>query len=370
MDQILGDLPFCACFNDDIAIWTKGIFKLHLQQLSTVLGRLVEADARLNLLKCTFLREQLKYLGFIFTKKGIRADPMKVEAISRIVPPSTKKLLRGFLGMPNCLRQHIPRYSHHSAALTDLLRGAKTMKFQWTERQQVSFEAIKALLARSVLLSFLDYNREFYMYTDASKYQMGSVILQKEDDGTWSGPIAYFSKKLSDAKKKYTVMEQELLSIIETLKTFRTMLLGQVIIIYTDPNNLTFDKFASDRVARWRLYVKEYGPELRYVPGENNIVANALSRLPMTDKVLRPPSGQEETLPELMDLQTSTLDEQCPIDYRVIADCQKAEIPKKLYEKSRSIKAGPITLKVNCNERIMIPESLRQPLMKCYDDNL
>jgi hypothetical protein len=51
----------------------------------------------------------------------------------------------------------------------------------------------------------------------------------------------------------------------------------------------------------------------------------------MTDKILRPPSGLEETLPELMDLQTSALDEQCPIDYRVIADRQKTEIPKKIY---------------------------------------
>jgi hypothetical protein len=213
---------------------------------------------------------------------------MKVEAISRIVPPSSKRLLRGFLGMSNYLRQHIPRYSHHPAAFNALLRGAKTMKFQWTERQQVSFEAIKALLARAVLLSFPNYNREFYIYTDASKYQMGSVILQKKEDGTWSGPIAYFSKKLSDAQKKYTVMEQELLSIVQTLKTFRTMLLGQVIIIYTDHKNLTFDKFSSDRVARWRLYVEEYCPELRYVPGENNVVADALSRLPMTDKILKP----------------------------------------------------------------------------------
>jgi hypothetical protein len=90
----------------------------------------------------------------------------------------------------------------------------------------------------------------------------------------------------------------------------------------------------------------------------------------MTDKVLRPPSGQEETLPELMDLHTSALDEQCPMDYRVIADRQKAEIPKKIYEKSRSIKVGPITLKVNRNEQVMIPESLRQPLMKFYHDNL
>jgi hypothetical protein len=136
MDQILGDLPFCACCINDIAIWTKGSFELHLQQLSTALDRLVDANARLNLLKCAFLTEKLKYPGFIFTKKGIRADPMKVEAISRIVPPSKKKQLRGFLGMANYLRSHTPRCSHHSAVLTDLLKGGKTTKFVWTERQQ------------------------------------------------------------------------------------------------------------------------------------------------------------------------------------------------------------------------------------------
>jgi hypothetical protein len=370
MDQILGDLPFCACFIDDIAIWTKGSLELHLQQLSTVLDRLVAANARLNLLKCIFLTKKLKYLGCIFTKKGIRADQMKVGAISRIVPPSTKKQLRGFLGKANYLCQHIPRYSHHSAVLTDLLKGGKTTKLVWTERQQTAFEEIKALLARSVLLSFPDYKREFYIYTDASNYQMGSVILQEKDDGTWSGPIAYFSKKLPDAQRKYTVMEQELLSIVKTLKTFRTMLLGQVIIIYTDHKNLTFDKFASDRVARWRLYVEEYGPELRYVPGENNVIADALSRLPMCAELLTPPSVLEESLPELMDLHLPSLDEQCPIHYRVITDQQQAKIPRKIYQKSRSIRIGSVTLKINCNERVMIPESLRQLLMNFYQDSL
>jgi hypothetical protein len=123
-------------------------------------------------------------------------------------------------------------------------------------------------------------------------------------------------------------------------------------------------------VARWCLYVQEYGPELRYVPGKNNVVADALSGLPMTDKVLIPPSDLEETLPELMDLRTSALDEQCPIDYQVIVDRQKTEIPKKIYEKSRSIKVGSITLKINCNERLMIAESLREPLMQFHRDNL
>jgi hypothetical protein len=88
---------------------------------------------------------------------------------------------------------------------------------------------------------------------------MGCVILQKKEDGTWSGPTAYFSRKLSDAQRKYTVLEQELLSIVENLKTLRTMLLGQVLIIYTD----------------------------------HNVVAEALSRLPMSAELLIPPSDLE-----------------------------------------------------------------------------
>jgi hypothetical protein len=143
-----------------------------------------------------------------------------------------------------------------------------------------------------------------------------------------------------------------------------------MIIIYTDHKNLTFDKFALDRVAHWRLYVEEYEPELCYVPEENNVVADALSRLQMNSLDLIPPISLEETLPELMDFQHMSLGDQCPIDYRVIADRQRAEIPKKIYIKSRSIEIATVTLKVNRNERVMIPESLRDPLMKFYHDTL
>jgi hypothetical protein len=90
----------------------------------------------------------------------------------------------------------------------------------------------------------------------------------------------------------------------------------------------------------------------------------------MSAELLTPPSVLEESLPELMDLQLPSLDEQCPIDYRVIADRQQAEIPRKIYQKSRSIRIGTVTLKINRNERVVIPESLRQPLMKFYHESL
>ena len=73
--------------------------------------------------------------------------------------------------------------------------------------------------------------------------------------------------------------EKELLSIVETLKEFRNIPLGHQITVYTDHKNLTYKHFNTECVMRWRLILEELGPELKYIKGENNVVADALSRL-------------------------------------------------------------------------------------------
>ena len=92
-------------------------------------------------------------------------------------------------------------------------------------------------------------------------------------------PIAFYSRKLNPAQTRYTTTERELLAIVETLKEFRNILLGQQIRVFTDHQNLTYKAFNTERVMQWRLLIEEYGPELIYVPGKHNIVADALSRL-------------------------------------------------------------------------------------------
>ena len=68
-----------------------------------------------------------------------------------------------------------------------------------------------------------------------------------------------------------------------TLKEFRNILLGHQITVYTDHKNLTYKSFDTERVMRWCLILEEFGPELKYIKGENNVVANPLSRLEMSD---------------------------------------------------------------------------------------
>ena len=99
------------------------------------------------------------------------------------------------------------------------------------------------------------------IYTDASKVQLGAVISQDNKS------IAFYSRKLNHIQVNYTTTERELLSIVETLKEFRNILLGQQIKVYTDHKNLTYKSFNTERVMRWRLIREEFSPELIYSKG-------------------------------------------------------------------------------------------------------
>ena len=128
------------------------------------------------------------------------------------------------------------------------------------------------------MLVYPDFNEKFEIHTDASKYQLGAVISQR------GHPIAFFSKKLNKAQMNYTTTEKELLAIVETLKEFRNILLGQRIVVYTDHKNLTYKNFNTERAVHWRMVIEDFGPEIIYIKGNDNVVADAMSRLDTTAK--------------------------------------------------------------------------------------
>ena len=88
---------------------------------------------------------------------------------------------------------------------------------------------------------------------------------------------------MNSAQQNYTTTHKEHLSIVETLKEFRNILLGHQIRVYTDHKNLTYKHFNTEHVMRWRLILEEFGPELKYIKVENNFIAESLSHLENSD---------------------------------------------------------------------------------------
>jgi hypothetical protein len=273
MAELFDGFENVRAYIDDLLVLTKGDYDDHLEKLERVFQRLQEAGLKVNSKKSFFARSELEYLGYWITREGIKPQTKKIEAIMRIAPPRNTKEIRSFIGVINYYRDMWKSRSHLLAPLSKLV--SKKTKFTWGPEQKQAFTEVKRAISREVMLSYPDFNKPFEIHTDASNYQLGAVISQ---DGK---PIAFFSRKLNDAQTRYTTTEKELLSIVETLKEFKNILLGHKIVVYTDHKNLVHKHFNTDRVMRWRLVLEEFGPELRHIKGSNNVMADGLSRLEM-----------------------------------------------------------------------------------------
>ena len=285
MEKVLRDIEDCDCYIDDIGAWTDAetlrlAWKKHIKLLETILTRLEEHNFTVNPLKCEWAVQETDFLGYWLTPHGAKAWSCKVDNIVNMKKPETISQLRGFIGLVGFYNDLFPRRSHILAPLTsiNLPKGAR-LGTLWTPACQTAFEKMKSIVAADCLLAYPNHNKTFYIYTDASDYQLGAVIMQHDDDGVLR-PVAYFSQKLNPAQRNYSTIEKELLSIVMTLKTYKTMLYGADLQIYTDHKNLTFENFNTQRVLRWRCFIEEFHPRLFYIEGKNNILADAFSRLP------------------------------------------------------------------------------------------
>jgi hypothetical protein len=173
--------------------------------------------------------------------------------------------------MINYYRDMWQNRSHMLAPLTGLV--SPLVKYTWGEEQQKAFDDIKQKVSQETLLAFPDFEEKYHVYTDASNKQLGAVIVQE------GKPLAFYSRKLNSAQTRYTTGEQELISIVETLKEFGDILLGQQVIVHTDHLNILYGELSNDRITRWRLLLEEYGPKYVHIAGTNSIVADVLSRL-------------------------------------------------------------------------------------------
>ena len=366
MNELLGDLPYVLVYLDDILILNKKdeTEEEHLQKIDVVLKRLEKVGFAVNLRKSFFLQTTIEYLGYLLTPNGIQPQPKKVEAISRVLPPKNRRQLRRFLGLVNYYRDMWKRRSHVLAPLAAL--ASKTKAWKWTETEQSAFEQAKQMVMREAQLTYPDFSKEFHIYTDASDYQLGGVIMQENK------PLAYYTRKLNRAQAKYPTGEQELLSIVETLKAFENILLGQRIVVHTDHLNLLYKKLASNRLVRWRMLIEEFGPQFVHVKGEENVAADALSRLDIeanesdeiiTDEEPRPLSYMQtkEILNEEFPMLPSLIRREQMKDEEIMHDFKNQGSRERYYEKNvEGVKV------IHDNGKIRVPKQLQQRILEWY----
>jgi hypothetical protein len=286
MLELMESLEFARAYLDDLLCISKLSLEDHLDKLEVVLWQLCDAGLKVNAAKSTFCALEIEYLGYVLTRDGIKPQSNKVQAILAIKPPTGVRQLRHFLGMVQYYRDLWARWSKMLAPFTLLVgecgqtkttkaKGTKKVPWHWDEVHQRAFNHIKAAITKDVVLAYPDFNKVFEIYTDASSKQLGAVITQD------NRPIPFFSRKLSDTQRKYSITKFELLAIVKTLKEFKGMLWGQRIKVFTDHANLMRDALGltSDRVYRWRLLLEEYEPEIACIKGIHNTMADTVSRL-------------------------------------------------------------------------------------------
>ena len=136
-------------FIDDILMYSKDAQE-HEHHLRIVLQTLRENQLFSKISICDFWFKEVSFLGHIVSTKGIRVDPVKIEAVVNWKPPRNVTEVRSFLGLAGYYRIFVQGFSLIASSLTRLLW--KGVKFEWDDKCQSSFERLKERLVEAPVL--------------------------------------------------------------------------------------------------------------------------------------------------------------------------------------------------------------------------
>ena len=248
---------------------------------------LSEAGLCLKKSKCHFLAPQVTYCGFAVSRESVAPISDKVEAIVNAPAPRDVSQVKSFLGMINYYHRHLPHLANCLEPLHELLRNNRT--WNWGKPQQTAFDAAKTLLSSANLLVHYNPNRELILSCDASPYGIGAVLSHIMDDNT-ERPVAFASRTMSPAERNYAQIEKEGLGVY-AVKKFHQYLYGCKFTILTDHKPLlgllgesrAIPSMTAARIQRWALLLARYSYTLKYRPGNANVDADCMSRLPINN---------------------------------------------------------------------------------------
>ena len=191
MENLLQQIPGVVVYIDDILI-TGTNEEEHLAALEVVLTKLEQAGLRVQRNKCIFMAPSVVYLGHMIDEHGLHPVPEKVQAVHEAPSPILWEIPTQFVIDP--------------CTLYKLLR--KDTPWCWTSEEKKAFEISKQLLTSSQVLTHYNPKLELVLTCDASSYGIGAILAHQMPDGT-EKPIAFASRTLNPAERKYSQIEKE-----------------------------------------------------------------------------------------------------------------------------------------------------------------
>lgn len=280
IDTALQGLPFAKAYIDDILVSSRDVLE-HRNHLKQVFDRMRQFNLRLKPRKCKFFQKEVEFVGIEISQHGFRPLKEKVAAINLLEPPSTVRGVKRFLGMCGFYHRFVKNFSAIASPLYAVTQGTKknsNVAVNWTPELTESFNALKAGLKSCVTLAFPDPSASIELVTDASEVAAGAVLHQVVDGKR--SPLAFYSRKFHPNESKKSAFDRELLAIYLSLKNFN-WLLGLPFKILTDHKplvNALSMKSPTPQQSRWLSYISEFSCTIEHVAGEDNIVADSLSR--------------------------------------------------------------------------------------------
>ena len=334
---------FAFAYIDDIIIYSKDANE-HIKHLQIVFDLLRDAGLKLKLSKCEFGVEKVKYLGHEISKNGINPDPEKIAVIKKLQYPRTIREVRSFLGMAGYYRRFIRNFAETAFPLTQLTK--KYGRFKWGPECENAFNKLKECLCETVTLAHPDTIKPYNLYTDASDYAVGAVLTQELEGG--EKVIQFLSKQLDDGQRKWATIEKEAYAIVYAVNKLRPFLYGSKFTVFTDHKplrTLFTSEMKNARIQRWAIMLSEYGCNIEYKKGKENIPADMLSRIEDTREIKVIDSSENTDLSHLENGGDMTGDGDLPNWPPQTPDCLKnikqlQKDDKYIHDRFECIRAG------------------------------
>lgn len=273
---------FVTAYLDDILVFSNTLAD-HLNHLEKILSRIESVNLKLKPSKCQFMRKEVKNLGHVITRSGLRPNARLTEAVLNFPRPDDVGAVRRFLGLTSYYRRFIPGFDK----IANPLHGftTKNASFDWTAKFENAFTTLKSRLVTSPVLAYPSFEKDFNLETDASIQGLGAVLSQQQEDSKLH-PIAYASRALNKSEKNYSITELETLAVVWAISHFRSHLYGNTVKVLTDHSavkSVPETPTPTGKHARW--WTKVFGSGVRsvsivYHAGRENTSADALSRSP------------------------------------------------------------------------------------------